>query len=126
MIRQVYLNIHVIIQAGKVTVENNYLSSTEKSRQTDLNHKQSLTPQEQKEKDMLNRKDAETSKAVVDACMSGSAEACSAARQDMLEKQGHLSESGSPESEGSAGRLSVDTAVAEWHQCGGEADAGAI
>ena len=88
MIRQVYLNIHVIIQAGKVTVENNYLSSTEKSRQTDLKHKQSLTPQEQKEKDMLNRKDAETSKAVVDACMSGSAEACSAARQDVLEKQG--------------------------------------
>ncbi|WP_324020369.1 hemagglutinin repeat-containing protein [Pantoea sp. JZ29] len=75
-------------QAGKVTVENNYLSSTEKSRQTELNHKQSLTPQEQKEKDMLNRKDAETSKALVDACMSGSAEACSAARQDALEKQG--------------------------------------
>ncbi len=73
--------------AGKNAVENNYLSSTEKSRQTELNHKQSLTPKEQQERDALNRKDAETSKALVDACMSGSAMACSAARQDAQEKQ---------------------------------------
>ncbi len=74
-------------QAGKNAVENNYLSSTEKSLQTELNHKQSLTPKEQQERDALNRKDAETSKTLVDACMNGSASACTAARQDALEKQ---------------------------------------
>ncbi|WP_272847504.1 VENN motif pre-toxin domain-containing protein [Pantoea ananatis] len=74
-------------QAGKVTVENNYLSSTDKSRQTALNHKQSLTPKEQQERDALNRKDAETSKTLVDACMGGSASACTAARKDAQEKQ---------------------------------------
>ncbi|WP_225088002.1 VENN motif pre-toxin domain-containing protein [Pectobacterium colocasium] len=74
-------------QSGRNAVENNYLSSTEKSRQTELNHKQSLTPEEQKERDALNRKDAETSKALIDACMGGSADACTAARQDALEKQ---------------------------------------
>ncbi|MBA4822553.1 VENN motif pre-toxin domain-containing protein [Pantoea ananatis] len=74
-------------QAGKVTVENNYLSSTDKSRQTELNHKQSLTPKEQQERDALNRKDAETSKTLVDACMGGSASACTAARKDAQEKQ---------------------------------------
>ncbi|MEI7127810.1 DUF6862 domain-containing protein, partial [Pectobacterium versatile] len=68
-------------------VENNYLSSTEKSRQTELNHKQILTLEEQKERDALNRKDAETSKVLIDACMSGSADACTAARQDAQEKQ---------------------------------------
>ncbi|MEQ9879252.1 hemagglutinin repeat-containing protein [Pectobacterium aroidearum] len=74
-------------QSGRNAVENNYLSSTEKSLQTELNHKQSLTPEEQKERDALNRKDAETSKALIDACMSGSADACTAARQDAQEKQ---------------------------------------
>ncbi|WP_161779425.1 VENN motif pre-toxin domain-containing protein [Pantoea ananatis] len=74
-------------QAGKVTVENNYLSSTDKSRQTELNHKQSLTPKEQQERDALNRKDAETSKTLVYACMGGSASACTAARKDAQEKQ---------------------------------------
>ncbi|WP_206612505.1 VENN motif pre-toxin domain-containing protein, partial [[Pantoea] beijingensis] len=74
-------------QAVKNAVENNYLSSTEKSRQTELNHKQSLTPKEQQERDALNRKDVETSKTLVDACMSGSASACTAARKDALEKQ---------------------------------------
>ena len=68
-------------------VENNYLSSSEKSRQTELNHKQNLTPEEQKERDALNRKDAQTSKALVDACMKGSTSACIAARQDAIEKQ---------------------------------------
>ncbi|QKJ85051.1 hypothetical protein PMPD1_0063 [Paramixta manurensis] len=74
-------------QSGKNAVENNYLSSTEKSRQTELNHKQNLTPQEQQERDALNRKDAETSKTLVDACMGGSASACTAARKDAQEKQ---------------------------------------
>lgn len=74
-------------QAGKVTVENNYLSSTEKSLQAELNHKQNLTPQEEKEREALNRKDAETSKALVDACLNGSLEACRAARQDAIDKQ---------------------------------------
>lgn len=72
---------------AKNEVENNYLSSSEKSRQTELNHKQNLTPEEQKERDALNRKDAQTSKALVDACMKGSASACIAARQDAIEKQ---------------------------------------
>ncbi|WP_264253416.1 VENN motif pre-toxin domain-containing protein, partial [Pantoea ananatis] len=74
-------------QAGKVTVENNYLSSTDKSRQTELNHKQNLTQKEQQERDALNRKDAETSKTLVDACMGGSASACTAARKDAQEEQ---------------------------------------
>jgi len=74
-------------QAGKNAVDNNYLSSTEKSRQTELNHKQTLTPNEQQERDALNRKDAKTSKVLVDACMGGSAEACTAARKDAQEKQ---------------------------------------
>ncbi|WP_167370532.1 VENN motif pre-toxin domain-containing protein, partial [Serratia oryzae] len=47
-------------QAGKNSVENNYLSSTEKSRQTYLNNKQNLTPEEQKDKEALNRKDLES------------------------------------------------------------------
>ncbi len=72
---------------AKNEVENNYLSSSEKSRQTELNHKQNLTPEEQKQLDALNRKDAQTSKALVDACMNGSASACVAARQDAIEKQ---------------------------------------
>jgi filamentous hemagglutinin len=73
--------------AGKVAVENNYLNSQEKSRQTELNHKQDLTPQEQQERDALNKKDAETSKALVDACLGGDATSCAAARKDALEKQ---------------------------------------
>lgn len=68
-------------------VENNYLSSTDKSRQTELSHKQNLTPQEQHDLDILNRKDAETSKALVGACMGGDADACKAARTDAQEKQ---------------------------------------
>jgi len=37
--------------------------------------------------DALNRKDAETSKALVDACLGGSASACTTARKDAQEKQ---------------------------------------
>jgi filamentous hemagglutinin len=55
-------------QAGKTTVENNYLSSTEKSRQTYLNNKQNLTPEEQKDKEALNRKDLESDLAAYAAC----------------------------------------------------------
>ncbi|WP_213991505.1 hemagglutinin repeat-containing protein [Sodalis sp. dw_96] len=73
--------------AGKNAVDNNYLSATDKSRQTELDYKQNLTPQEQTELDALNLKDAETSKALVDACMNGSASACAAARQDALNVQ---------------------------------------
>ncbi|MCA7012404.1 VENN motif pre-toxin domain-containing protein [Dickeya dadantii] len=72
---------------AKNEVENNYLSGTDKSRQTYLNHKEKLTEQEKQERDALNRKDAQTSKELVTACMDGSASACSAARQDALEKQ---------------------------------------
>ena len=57
--------------AGKNAVENSYLSSTDKSRQTELNHKKSLTPQEQQQRDALNRKDAETSQTLISACMGG-------------------------------------------------------
>lgn len=73
--------------AGRTEVENNYLSSTDKSRQTELSHKQNLTAQEQHDLDILNRKDAETSKALVGACMGGDADACKAARTDAQEKQ---------------------------------------
>ncbi|CNJ09617.1 putative hemolysin [Yersinia intermedia] len=55
-------------QAGKNAVENNYLSSTEKSRQTYLNNKQNLTPEEQKDKEALNRKDLESDLAAYAAC----------------------------------------------------------
>ena len=54
--------------AGKNAVENNYLNSTEKSRQTELNHKQNLTPQKEKQRDALNRKDLESDLAVYLAC----------------------------------------------------------
>lgn len=52
----------------RVVVENNYLSSTEKSRQTYLNNKQNLTPEEQKDKEALNRKDLESDLAAYAAC----------------------------------------------------------
>ncbi|VXC48171.1 Contact-dependent inhibition of growth factor CdiA [Enterobacterales bacterium 8AC] len=67
-------------QAGKNSVENNYLSSTEKSRQTELNHKQNLTPQEQQERDALNRKDLESDLAAYAAC-SGTGADCQAERE---------------------------------------------
>ncbi|WP_210530783.1 hemagglutinin repeat-containing protein [Pantoea ananatis] len=67
-------------QAGKVTMENNYLSSTEKSLQAELNHKQNLTPQEQQERDALNRKDLESDLAVYAAC-SGTGADCQAERE---------------------------------------------
>jgi filamentous hemagglutinin len=71
----------------EVAVENNYLSSTEKSRQTELNNKKVLTPQEQQQRDALNRKDAETTKALIDACLGGSEKDCRMARQDAQDKQ---------------------------------------
>jgi hypothetical protein len=73
--------------AGRTEVENNYLSSKDKSRQTYLRNKKDRTQQEQQDLDALNLKDAETSKMLVDACMNGSASACSAARKDAQEKQ---------------------------------------
>ncbi|WP_315309964.1 hemagglutinin repeat-containing protein [Pantoea vagans] len=65
--------------AGKNAVDNNYLSSTEKSRQTYLNNKQNLTPEEQKDKERLNRKDLESDLAVYAAC-SGTGADCQAER----------------------------------------------
>lgn len=65
--------------AGRTEVENNYLSSTEKSRQTYLNNKQNLTPEEQKDKERLNRKDLESDLAVYAAC-SGTGADCQAER----------------------------------------------
>ncbi|MEX2942554.1 hemagglutinin repeat-containing protein [Serratia fonticola] len=64
---------------GKTVVENNYLSSTEKSRQTYLNNKQNLTPEEQKDKEALNRKDLESDLAAYAAC-SGKGGDCEAER----------------------------------------------
>ncbi|MGC0876969.1 DUF6862 domain-containing protein [Pantoea agglomerans] len=63
-----------------VVVENNYLSSTEKSRQTYLNNKQNLTPEEQKDKERLNRKDLESDMAVYAAC-NGTGAGCQAERE---------------------------------------------
>jgi filamentous hemagglutinin len=65
--------------AGRTEVENNYLSSTEKSRQTYLNNKQKLTPEEQKDKERLNRKDLESDLAVYAAC-NGTGTGCQAER----------------------------------------------
>ena len=65
--------------AGKNAVENNYLSSTEKNRQTYLNNKQNLTPEEQKDKEALNRKDLESYLAAYAAC-SGKGGDCEAER----------------------------------------------
>ena len=56
-------------------MENNYLSSTEKSCQTESNHKQNLTPEEQKDKEALNRKDLESDLAFLNACQQ-SGKAC--------------------------------------------------
>ncbi|WP_181952664.1 cytidine deaminase-like fold-containing protein, partial [Yersinia canariae] len=67
-------------QAGKNAVENNYLSNTEKSRQTYLNNKQNLTAEEQKDKERLNRKDLESDLAVYAAC-SGTGADCQAERE---------------------------------------------
>jgi len=64
----------------EVVVENNYLSSTEKSRQTYLNNKQNLTPEEQKDKEALNRKDLESDLAAYAAC-SGKGGDCQAERE---------------------------------------------
>lgn len=61
-------------------MENNYLSSTEKRRQTYLNNKQNLTPEEQKDKERLNRKDLESDMAVYAAC-SGTGADCQAERE---------------------------------------------
>ncbi|WP_338404775.1 DUF6862 domain-containing protein, partial [Pantoea agglomerans] len=65
--------------ASRTEVENNYLSSTEKSRQTYLNNKQNLTPEEQKDKERLNRKDLESDMAVYAAC-NGTGAGCQAER----------------------------------------------
>ncbi|MGP2467998.1 hemagglutinin repeat-containing protein [Yersinia sp. 2540 StPb PI] len=62
-------------QAGKNAVENNYLSSSDKDRQTYLNYKQNLTPEEQKDKEALNRKDLESDLAFLNACQQ-SGKAC--------------------------------------------------
>ncbi|MFE8049743.1 hemagglutinin repeat-containing protein [Brenneria goodwinii] len=62
-------------QAGRNAVENNYLSSSDKDRQTYLNHKQNLTPEEQKDKEALNRKDLESDLAFLNACQQ-SGKAC--------------------------------------------------
>ncbi|VXC48117.1 conserved hypothetical protein [Enterobacterales bacterium 8AC] len=64
----------------EVVVENNYLSSTEKSRQTYLNNKQNLTQEEQKDKEALNRKDLESDLAAYAAC-SGKGGDCQAERE---------------------------------------------
>ncbi|WP_391592302.1 DUF6862 domain-containing protein, partial [Yersinia massiliensis] len=56
-------------------MENNYLSSSDKDRQTYLNYKQNLTPEEQKDKEALNRKDLESDLAFLNACQQ-SGKAC--------------------------------------------------
>ena len=66
--------------AARVEVENNYLSSTEKSRQTYLNNKQNLTPEEQKDKKRLNRKDLESDMAVY-AAYTGTGADCQVERE---------------------------------------------
>ncbi|MDU7135035.1 MAG: VENN motif pre-toxin domain-containing protein, partial [Enterobacteriaceae bacterium] len=66
--------------AARVEVENNYLSSTEKSRQTYLNNKQNLTPEEQKDKERLNRKDLESDMAVY-AAYTGTGADCQVERE---------------------------------------------
>nr|WP_286133914.1 VENN motif pre-toxin domain-containing protein [Enterobacter sp. Bisph1] len=66
-------------KAGKTTVENNYLDSSENSLQTYLNHKKDLTPQERQKRDDLNRKDLETDQALMNACH-GKGGDCSAER----------------------------------------------
>ncbi|MGC1008256.1 VENN motif pre-toxin domain-containing protein [Pantoea agglomerans] len=66
--------------ASRTEVENNYLSSTEKSRQTYLNNKQNLTPEEQKGIERSNRKDLESDMAVYAAC-NGTGAGCQAERE---------------------------------------------
>ncbi|WP_220176976.1 VENN motif pre-toxin domain-containing protein [Dickeya zeae] len=71
-------------QSAQVAVENNYLSSTDKSRQTYLNHKENLTEQEKQERDALNRKDLESDLAAIKACQVGGSD-CQAERNKALE-----------------------------------------
>ncbi|UCZ75072.1 hemagglutinin repeat-containing protein [Dickeya zeae] len=71
-------------QAGRNAVENNYLSSTEKSLQTYLNHKENLTEQEKQKRDALNRKDLESDLAAIKVCQVGGSD-CQAERNKALE-----------------------------------------
>ncbi|ACZ78804.1 protein of unknown function DUF638 hemagglutinin/hemolysin putative [Dickeya parazeae Ech586] len=71
-------------QSAQVAVENNYLNSTDKSRQTYLNHKENLTEQEKQERDALNRKDLESDLAAIKACQVGGSD-CQAERNKALE-----------------------------------------
>ncbi|WP_338110803.1 DUF6862 domain-containing protein [Rosenbergiella australiborealis] len=62
------------------------MSTTEKSRQTELNYKQNLTPQEKQERDALNHKDSDSDMAVYLACNKGGGD-CQAERAKAKEAQ---------------------------------------
>lgn len=74
--------------AAQIEMENNYLSSSDRSKLDALSRKPKLTEQEQQEKIALQRKDAESTKVLIEACLGGSDAACNAARKDALQKQG--------------------------------------
>ncbi|MEX9839398.1 VENN motif pre-toxin domain-containing protein, partial [Raoultella planticola] len=75
-------------QAGKTTVDNNYLSSSENQEKTTLEYKEvtgKITPEEQYRLSELKIKDANTTQKVIDACAGGVSPACTAARKEAFE-----------------------------------------
>ncbi|MEX0425889.1 VENN motif pre-toxin domain-containing protein, partial [Providencia rettgeri] len=75
-------------QAGKTTVENNYLSDSEHRQKTSLELKEKqgkITEVEQQKLAELRIKDTETTQRLLDSCAGGVSPECTAARKDAFE-----------------------------------------
>ncbi|WP_338136326.1 VENN motif pre-toxin domain-containing protein [Providencia huaxiensis] len=75
-------------QAGKTTVENNYLSDSEHRQKTSLELKEQqgkITEVEQQKLAELRIKDTETTQKLLDTCAGGVSPECTAARKDAFE-----------------------------------------
>ncbi|WP_233445773.1 VENN motif pre-toxin domain-containing protein [Providencia stuartii] len=76
-------------EAGKTTVENNYLSDSEHRQKTTLELKEKqgkITEVEQQKLAELRIKDVESTQQLLEACSGGTTPACTAARKDALDK----------------------------------------
>ncbi|EMT6385318.1 VENN motif pre-toxin domain-containing protein [Providencia rettgeri] len=75
-------------EAGKTTVENNYLSDSEHRQKTSLELKEKqgkITEAEQQKLAELRIKDTETTQKLLDTCAGGVSPECTAARKDAFE-----------------------------------------
>ncbi|WP_336431895.1 DUF6862 domain-containing protein, partial [Providencia sp. PROV129] len=75
-------------EAGKTTVENNYLSDSEHRQKTSLELKEKqgkITEAEQQKLAELRIKDTETTQRLIDTCAGGVSPECTAARKDAFE-----------------------------------------